>query len=231
MRIVSWNCNGAFRRKFRHVEDLDPDLVIIQECENPARYLAAFEDWACNYLWSGNNQNRGIGIFSRSGSVLSRLPWDDGGYSEFLPVRVDDALTLLGVWAKAAGGSAERYVGQVCNYLLLHGDKLDQHTIVCGDFNSNVIWDKPRKTWNHATLVDQFAGRDFVSVYHATSEESQGEERTPTFYLHRKPNRPYRIDYVFLHESRTPPEAAHLKIGDPQQWLEYSDHMPMIVDI
>lgn len=53
MRIVSWNCNGAFRRKFHLLEDLEPDVVVIQECENPDLYQNAFADWANNFLWAG----------------------------------------------------------------------------------------------------------------------------------------------------------------------------------
>jgi exonuclease III len=231
MRIVSWNCNGAFRRKFHLIEDLDPDVVIIQECEDPARHLDAFADWSGNYLWAGKNQNRGIGVFSRSGSILSQLQWDDGGYSEFLPVRIVNGITILAVWTKGIGGSVDRYVGQMCNYLNLHGDLFDEKTVVCGDFNSNMNWDKPRKTWNHGAMVDDFSRRGFSSLYHARFGESQGEESTPTFYLHRKPDRPYHIDYVFLHDSQIHQRTASLEIGEPNRWLPHSDHMPLLVNL
>lgn len=51
MKIITWNCNGALRKKFESLLDFDADLIIVQECENPAeskdkKYL----DWAENYL-------------------------------------------------------------------------------------------------------------------------------------------------------------------------------------
>ena len=37
MRIVTWNCNGAFRKKYSRlkIDDKYPDILVIQECENP----------------------------------------------------------------------------------------------------------------------------------------------------------------------------------------------------
>ena len=36
MRIVTWNCNGAFRKKYSRlkIDDKYPDILVIQECEN-----------------------------------------------------------------------------------------------------------------------------------------------------------------------------------------------------
>jgi exonuclease III len=36
MKIITWNCNGAFRKKFESLVSIDADILVIQECEDPA---------------------------------------------------------------------------------------------------------------------------------------------------------------------------------------------------
>ena len=35
--VVSWNCNMAFRKKYEKILRYDPDIVVVQECENPPK--------------------------------------------------------------------------------------------------------------------------------------------------------------------------------------------------
>ena len=62
MKIVSWNCNGAFRKKYSILfEKIPADIYVIQECENPEKisnnkdkeFLTSF-----NYRWIGENKNK-----------------------------------------------------------------------------------------------------------------------------------------------------------------------------
>lgn len=63
MRLISWNCNGALRNKLHKVLPLDADICVIQECEDPAQSKSDdHKTWAGNYLWTGTNKNRGLGI-------------------------------------------------------------------------------------------------------------------------------------------------------------------------
>jgi hypothetical protein len=36
LRIVSWNCAGGLRKKWHALAEFNADLLVIQECENPA---------------------------------------------------------------------------------------------------------------------------------------------------------------------------------------------------
>jgi len=52
MRIISWNCNGALQKKLHKLKALNADLCIIQECEDPLRFISEeYQSWAKNHLW------------------------------------------------------------------------------------------------------------------------------------------------------------------------------------
>lgn len=66
MKIISWNCNGAFRKKFDYISILNADIYIIQECENPVESKdQKYQEWAANYIWIGDHKNKGLAIFAR----------------------------------------------------------------------------------------------------------------------------------------------------------------------
>ena len=39
MNIITWNCNGALRKKIEQVDSLGADILVVQECEDPAQSL------------------------------------------------------------------------------------------------------------------------------------------------------------------------------------------------
>lgn len=71
MKIVSWNCNGKFLKKFKNVVKLNADIYVIQECENPTNFKNTnYFSFASNYIWIGDNKNRGLGIFAKDNIEL-----------------------------------------------------------------------------------------------------------------------------------------------------------------
>ncbi len=231
MKIVSWNCAGAMRKKFSALSEISADIFVLQECENPEFSKDdAFKAWATNYLWVGENKHKGLAVVAKGDIKLTQLDRDAGNLQLFLPCLLNDELTLVAIWTKQANSPNFQYIGQLWKYLQLHGDKLNRpKTLLLGDFNSNTRWDEWDRWWNHSDVVRHLTDANIHSLYHQQSVEIQGAETTPTFYMHRRIDKPYHIDYAFL--SKDVLDRASLKIGAADDWLRHSDHMPLQITI
>ena len=231
MRIVSWNCNGALRNKLELLDALKPDVCIVQECENPATTRhARYKAWAGNALWVGDNPHRGLGVFAGSGLHVESVALDADGLQLFLPCLINQRIALLAAWTKQANSPTFKYIGQLWKYLQKHESFLSSDSaMLIGDLNSNACWDVWDRWWNHSDVVEQLRRIGVHSLYHASRNESQGAETQPTFYMYRKLSRPFHIDYAFLSSALMP--GASLTIGAPDDWLPYSDHLPLIIDL
>lgn len=231
MKIISWNCNGALRKKFEALEKLKADILIIQECEDPSQTKALnYINWAGEHLWVGKTKHKGIGIFARNGYKLKSVDLDSGDLKIFLPFTVNDNLNVLAVWTQGSDSGEFRYIGQMWQYLQKHKEylKKDKHLII-GDFNSNKIWDRKHDFWTHSNVIRELEEIGISSLYHLKHQCDQGEELHPTFYMYRKIEKPYHIDYAFL--SNTLTLKSRFEIGQPAGWLELSDHMPLIINL
>lgn len=248
MKIVTWNCSGALRKKTNEIDSLGADILVIQECEDPSESTKEYRKWAGNYLWTGTSKNKGIGIFPKCGNDVKKLEWtgtyEVKGFKRshpshrwqtsdlklFLPFRANDNFTVLGVWNKGSDSEAFGYMGQFWKYLQIHDVDLSNHkTLIIGDFNSNVIWDRVDRWWNHSGVMNELSIIGIESLYHYQTAEAQGVEKQPTFYLHRKKEKHYHIDYAFLSKDLLP--YSEIRIGERKNWIAVSDHMPVSVTI
>ena len=222
MKIVSWNCNCKFREKHRIISELDADIYVIQECENPQTTKSTeYRAFAENHLWIGNNGNKGLGIFARPSIHLKQYKWDTAGLSYFLPCKVDQSLDIVAVWAM------EPYSKNYLEFQNRNRKRIRKNAVIIGDFNSNALWDNKYSAGAHSKFVSDLWKKGLVSVYHQTSGERHGEETVPTFYLYRSATRPYHMDYCFCKEER----IDQFNIGNCDYWLQYSDHMPLEINI
>jgi len=248
MKILTWNCNGALRKKLFALEQFDADILIIQECEDPTQSTEAYRNWAGDYIWKGKNKNKGIGIFPKkqhrvknlnwtgefflSGlhSTSPSLKWRSEDLQLFVPFSINGKITILAVWTKGREDQAFGYMGQFWKYLQIHrSDLASGTTVILGDFNSNAQWDKPDRWWSHSDTIVELQKIGLESAYHMQTGETQGRESKPTFFLQRNEGKPYHIDYTFLSSDLL--ESANLHVGNYQEWIKLSDHVPLLLEI
>lgn len=221
MKIVSWNCNGGFRRKFPILLKLSADIYVIQECENPFECNhKAYTAFARNSIWTGNNQNKGLGVFAAAGISLNSHCWSSFSLRHFLPVRIDNHFDMLAVWA------GRPYIEEYAIYQSIHYEKYSKDMIIIGDFNSNALWDKQHPGRNHSKIVTELRKKGLVSAYHWIRGEAQGAETQKTFYLHKNGETGYHIDHCFI----DPDKINRYQILVDNEWLTYSDHLPVMID-
>lgn len=223
----------AFRKKADFILTYKPDILIVPECEHPDKLkfnpnIPEPKD----ILWFGKNQNKGLGIFSYSEFRFNVLDFHNPELRMIIPIAVTGGgydFTLLAIWAMDNKENHEaRYIGQVWLAINYYKDILGNSTIIIGDFNSNKIWDYKDRVGTHSDVVNKLADKSINSVYHRHFDIEQGNERHPTFFLHKKIFKPYHIDYCFASKDLID-KLQSVEIGEYDFWMQYSDHVPVIV--
>lgn len=232
MKIITWNCNGAFRKKFHALLELNADIFVIQECENPAESKdIEYKNWAKNYLWIGDSKNKGLAIFAKETITLHPLDWTnnfkDHSVKHFLPCLINNDFQLLGVWTHQNKSPNFGYIGQFWKYLQVNKSNFKK-ILIAGDLNSNAIWDQWDRWWNHSDVVKELEEINITSLYHKYFKEIQGKETKPTFFLQRNLSKPYHIDYCFSSNEFTS-DLKKIEVPEFDNWCHSSDHVPIII--
>jgi len=223
----------AFRKKADIILKHQPDILIVPECEDPNKLIFSAEaQKPTDSLWFGQNPNKGLGIFSYCNFRFKLLDVHEDSFKMVIPIAVSNeqfGFTLFAIWANNPKDPDGHYITQVWK-AINHYDALitNRQTILVGDFNSNTIWDKPKREGNHSTVVKKLEAKDIYSVYHKHFNQTQGSEQHPTLYMYRKKDKSYHIDYCFASKDI----LDHLKsveVGEYEFWCRYSDHVPVIV--
>ncbi|MBF0476567.1 MAG: endonuclease/exonuclease/phosphatase family protein [Deltaproteobacteria bacterium] len=239
MRLISWNCSRAFRKKAARLIELKPDVIVVPECENPAVCKSrGWLDGCTAWKWVGADNNRGLGIFFYHEVEIQDCCWFDPEIKLIKPYTVRDKHTeyvIIPVYANNRYDDDRsmrkfRYIGQVWKFLEKYQDRLsDSETLMVGDFNSNTIWDKPRRRWNHSHIVNILRENKMESLYHYHNNIEQGKEYEKTLYFRKKQNNGYHIDYIFG-SPRFRDALISFTIGNYEDWIDLSDHCPIICD-
>jgi exodeoxyribonuclease III len=233
MKIITWNCNMAFRRKAAFILAHQPDILVVPECEHPDKLI--FPEGTptpTDMLWFGSNKNKGLGIFSYSNFRFKLLRNHDPALKMIIPIAVSGGpfdFTLYAVWANNPDDPDGQYVEQVWKAIHHYDKKIKRkQTLLIGDFNSNTIWDRKYRTGNHSHVVKRLEEKGIVSCYHLQHTQVQGQEQHPTFYLYKHKDKPYHIDYCFASNDMISKMLA-VEIGDHEYWMQHSDHVPVMV--
>jgi len=233
MKLITWNCNMAFRKKAGFILPYKPDILIVPECEHPDKLnFGPTIPLPTDTLWFGHNRNKGLGIFSYAGFRLKLLRGYKPELKMIIPVRVtanDATLMLYAIWANNPGDPDGQYVEQVWKAIHHYDKKIsNRQTILIGDFNSNTIWDKKYRAGNHSNVVKRLEDKGVLSCYHFHHKQTQGREEHPTFYLYKHKDKPYHLDYCFASTDLID-KIQSVEVGDYDYWKMYSDHVPVMV--
>ena len=234
MKLISWNCQGAFRKKADVILTHRPDLLVIQECEHPDKLkLNPALPKPNDTHWYSDGGRKGLGLFSYSGYKFELLPDFNPEFRYILPFRITgngQTFTFFAIWAMDNKEKREaRYIGQVWFALDHYKDLLDSSTILIGDFNSNKIWDYKDRVGSHSDVVNKLANLNIHSVYHKHFDMEHGEEKHPTFFLYRNRKKPYHLDYCFT-SADIFSKVTNVEIGTYHKWMKHSDHSPLMVE-
>jgi len=223
----------AFRRKANLLLALKPDIVIIPECEHPDKLK--FESGIRepnDIFWFGNNQNKGLGVFSYSNYKFQLNDSHNPDYRTLLPLVASNkkiSFTLFAIWANNPQDKGFEYVGQIWKALNFYDRLLkNKRTMLIGDFNSNSIWDKPRREGNHSTVVDFLKAKGIYSTYHKFFKQKQGQEVHNTLFMYRHKDKSYHIDYCFASADLIK-KLISVEVGEHSNWSKHSDHTPLII--
>ncbi|MEI9807704.1 MAG: hypothetical protein WDO16_07405 [Bacteroidota bacterium] len=139
MKLITWNCNMAFRKKAGVILAHKPDILIVPECEHPDKLI--FGDKTpkpSDMLWFGTNPHKGLGIFSYSQFRFTLLDTHNPELKMIIPISVsggDTDFILYAVWANNPGDKDGAYVTQVWKALHHYDNQLSNTlSILAGDF-------------------------------------------------------------------------------------------------
>jgi exodeoxyribonuclease III len=230
MRLVTWNCKGAFGRKHPAAAQFKPDVLIVPECgklEGTVPGVLGLPP-VNSFDWIGVYQTKGLGVISYGDYSLRRHPDYDPDLNWILPLEVKGPrqFTLIAVWS-VRNPVTGFYLSPLLDALeaykhLFH----ESEVIVAGDFNQNVLFDTPRGKVKYADWLSKAEELGLRSVYHLDRQCEQGREPEKTFFLHHKEEKGHHLDYIFATPGLLENGVA-VEVGNHADWHKASDHMPL----
>ena len=234
MRLISWNCAGAYRDKIDKILELTPDIALIQECESLEKLRSFCKDKIPlkSFWFGGFYPHKGIGVFFHKDYQILSKEYDIS--IEFvipMKVRSNFDFYLFPIWAMAPIGKdkGRSYTFQIEKAVKKYEDILKNNlAILIGDYNTPHIEEPVEKSG--FKVVDGFKGMEIFSAYHEYFKKGYGEHDHFTFYQHKNAEFKHMLDYCFASKAIIE-KITKVEIGNYKDWTEFSDHCPLIIDI
>ena len=191
--------------------------------------------------WVGAYEHKGLAVLTFGGYEIANLTPIEPILEWVMVLKIRGPVTfeLIAVWAmnQRASNIAEfpHSNPQPAAALNTYWTDASGPTIIAGDFNHNVRWDKPgTPDKNHGKTLAAAKRAGLTSAYHHARDEEQGAETEPTLYWHGKSagTKTYHIDYAFVPDAWLG-RLRRVSVGTRAQWVTsgLSDHAPLIIDI
>jgi exodeoxyribonuclease-3 len=221
----------ALRLKFDRLRALRPDVAVVQECADPDAPKGWRPDCTA-YDWIGFNPDKGLGIFTFGDLMLTR----HASYAEelalYLPVMVSGwcRFSLLGVWVadprKTPAGATNDPLVALQHYrsFLAQGP-----AVVAGDFNRLPQQMSVRRGGPGSSVNDVLAAAGLTNADYVRSGASGQAALRRTHYHQRKFSRGFVVDYIYIPVAKASCLSA-FEVGDPHDWITWSDHVPLGVE-
>lgn len=233
MRLVTWNCQGAFGRKQAAVLAFRPDVLIVPESERDFSQSNSVDTPAFrSHAWAGENRRKGLGVFSYGDYSVKLHETYEPRHRWVVPLAVEGPyqFTLFAVWTLPHAQS-KLYVHCLFEALESYAELLRSPRVIwAGDFNNNFSLDKSRHSLKFADFVARMAELDLLSLYHLQSGSAHGEEPESTFFLYRRIENPFHIDFIFA-SAAVRNLGFDISLGQHAEWTHLSDHMPLLCSV
>ena len=168
----------ALHRKYDELLALEPDIAVIPECANSKlleKNAPKFKPKSM--VWVGDKPQKGLGVFTFKTFIAIEQPIHRGDIPYIAPIKIigPTSFNLLGVWAcHSKPNSYEAEYGPFSRALRLYREFVREGpSVVAGDFNNNVLWDRPTKIDKHSKNVDDLTDLGLRSAYHFSRNVEQ----------------------------------------------------------
>jgi hypothetical protein len=235
MRIVSWNCcwqKGGFTDEKRNeILRLRPDILLVQECKQEDWLKLGYSDKNGHWYGDGKeakgdpNKNLGIGIYCDEKYSIDCSLFKDKDLSNMryaLPYIIkynnEEILTIFSVWAKK---DFEYYHIPILNSLKYFKKEIGIVAVI-GDFNTGSQQKK------YSSKYYKFIKKELKTKFRLENCASW-QEWHPTFHIEKKGKSEFYLDdHCFINSL---PHILSFGMGNWRYWRDYSDHIPIIVDL